>query len=535
MKKQLKTKVLGLLLIVALVASMCVGLAACNNDDGTQYSDVLIVGSTMKIETLNRLDADGGAPGYYYDVLAASLTQLTPVHSGNGQYYPHLCNYTTSSDGLTWTFDVKSGYTWHDGEAVTNEDVLYTFQQSLSSDKYQSLAIQDGKVSITLVAANPRFLGDITNIRIYPKHIMETATKETITDAQSVIGCGPFKFAERNIQNNTITFTKYTAYPNAANIAFNTVIVKFYGSDDVMHLALRNGEIDMEYNYSSGLTADAQAGFAGNDNITLQSYASKRMPKTLFFNNAVMTNANVKKAIQKAINYDAIRASFGSPNSTAPKEGFISSAIYGYTSTADLTRDLNGARELLTQEGYSSTNKFQFELLVNSGNDDSQYASLLKTALEETGMIEVTINAKASADRQSYYKAGSHTAALSAITAAGLEMCAGLATKYFLPLNSEVLNENPVCYGNYSLRDSDGSLTEFGTIYTALANAVNNEQYLAAATDLQEFIVANTPAISLLNDTMTQAYSNKLTGFAVDDNYGLFNINSFSTLRKSAK
>lgn len=535
MKTQLKTKVLGLMLVIALVASMSIGLTACNNDNDAQHSDVLIVGSTMEIKTLNRLDADGGAPGYSYDVLAASLTQLTPVYSGNGQYYPQLCNFTTSSDGLTWAFGVKSGYTWHDGTAVTNEDVLYTFQQSLSSDKYQSLAIQDGKVSITLAAANPRFLGDIASIRIYPKHIMETVTAETITDAQSVVGCGPFKFAERNIQNNTITFTKYTAYPDAAKISFNTVIVKFYGSDDVMHLALKNGEIDMEYTYSSGLTADAQASFANNNNITLQSYASKRMPKTLFFNNAVVTNANVKKAIQKAINYDAIRISFGSPNSTAPKEGFISPAIYGYTPTADLTRDLNGARELLAKEGYSSTNRFQFELLVNSGNDDSQYASLLKTALEETGMIDVTINSKASADRQSYYKAGSHTAALSAITAAGFEMCAGLATKYFLPLNSEVLNENPVCYGNYSLRDSDGNLTEFGTIYTALATAVNNEEYLAGARTLQEFIVANTPAISLLNDTMTQAYSNKLTGFTVDDNYGLFNINGFSTLRKAAK
>lgn len=539
-RRVMKKKIISVLIAAALALSLSLSLAACN-DDETKYADVLVVGSTMQIDTLNRLDADGGQPGYNYDILSASLTQMTPVYASGGKYYPQICTYSTSSNGLVWAFDVKSGYTWHDGKPVTDDDFLYTFQSSfVQGTDYESVSTMDEKIVITLLTPNANYLSKIAVLRLYPKHIFEGKNKETLTNADSVIGCGPFKFSGRNIENNTVTFVKYDAYPDADAIAFDTVIMKFYGTEDVMHMALKSGEIDMEYNYSYSISADAETDFKDESNIKLISYAAKKMPKILFFNNDGMTAAlgadkaaKVKKAVQKAIDYHKIRASFGTSMSSASYEGFISPAIFGYSETNVLTRDLDAAKALLSEAGYSTENKYKFELLLRSGTNDSQYASLLKTALEETGMIEVSFNEKATADWQAYYKTGKHTACLGSVTAAGFDMQAGLATKYFLAKDTSALTENPVCYGNYSLENGE-NITEFGKIYYALANAATTDEYLTAAKNFQNFAVKETPAVSLLTDTVVQAYSNKLSGFVIDDNFGLFSVENFKTLKKAA-
>ena len=42
--------------------------------------------------------------------------------------------WTTSEDGLTWTFDIRTGVEWSDGEPLTAADIAYTYNRVLTGD-----------------------------------------------------------------------------------------------------------------------------------------------------------------------------------------------------------------------------------------------------------------------------------------------------------------------------------------------------------------------------------------------------------------
>ena len=115
---------------------------------------------------------------------------------------------------------------------------------------------------------------------------------------------------------------------------FNKVIFKVYEQEDVLARALQAGEIDMIYNYGGGLGKAVATSLQGLDNVTLYADTNTRaIPKSLFFNNQKMTDARVKRAIALSIDFDKIRATFGSASSLPSREGIVAPSIFGYKET----------------------------------------------------------------------------------------------------------------------------------------------------------------------------------------------------------
>ncbi len=532
-----KRKFITVLLIIsvaALILSGAVCLAACN----AQISDgTLIVGTTTVVDTLNRLDAGGGKPGYAYTMLSSTLAQVPLVYRSRGEFLSVLCDIDCSDDGLSWTFKLKDGFIWHDGVAVCAEDLSYTLKNSLSENDINDICGKDGRVTVRLKQAKASFLNGLVSVTLQPKHILEGVTKDTITDGQSVIGCGPFCFVKRDTSAGTIEFRKFEDYPYAESIEIERVIFRQFGSEDSMRLALKAGELDMLWDYGGGLDANAYSELNGNSKLKFISYPTDAIPKVLFFNNGKLTDVKVKEAIKRAIDYGKIARIFGTPHSALPREGFVAPHVFGYKQTAELKRDLTEAKRLLREAGYSERNKFDFELLVRASGDDSQYADLIKTDLEETGMIAVRLIVKGG-DWQSYYQSGAHTASLAGITAAGYSFEAGYGTRYMLTTQNSVMQEagfikNPVGHGQIAIDDGFGKLTEFGEIRQALADAQRADGTLEAAAErYQDYFVKYTPAIALMYDSKIQVMSDKLTGAGVDDTFGILNVQSFVSLKK---
>ena len=529
------TKKITLTLFISAVVFILllgtVGLCACNK---AEYADTLIVGTTTVVDTLNRLDSAGGAPGYAYTMLSNTLTHIPLVYLEDGEYKSLLCDITAREDGRTYVFTLKDGFYWHDGVPVTVEDLSYTLEYELADI---TVAVEGKSATVTLGKAKATFLDGLRVITLTPKHIVENENKDTIAEAQAVIGCGPFKFARRNTAAGTLEFEKFADYPYADEIAVNRVIFKYYGSGDPMRLALKAGEIDMIWNYGSGLEADAVEDLKGQSNLQLASYTTKAIPKVLYFNNAKLTDPRVKIAIRKAIDYGKIKRVFGTSESALPREGFVAPGILGFDNTAELTRDLEVARNLLLEAGYSESNKLEFELLVRASGNDSQYADLIRTDLTETGMINVSFAVKG-ADWQSYYQEGRHTASLASVTAGGYDFEAGYATRYLLTLNNSVMQaagfiKNPVAHGHIAIENESGQLTEFGVIRQEMAEAQTVEQLTEAVKKYQKYIVDNAPCIALMYDVKVQAYSAKISGVNADSTFGILSVQGFNILKKT--
>lgn len=529
MKKSKKT--IGFLMIFTVIFALSLCLVACNGNDNSG-ENTFIVGTAMEVDSLNRLDTLGGGAGYNFDKIASTVSQLTVVSQIDGSFVGNACDYSVSEDGKTFTLTPKA-LKWHDGVAFSADDVEFSLADVIGSEDYTDCTKQNGSLVYTLAISETQFLAKLAKETIKPKHIFETATKDTLTDEQSVVGLGPYKYQSRDKNAGTITFVKNADYPNAENLTVDKVIFKHYGSADVMTLALKKGEIDAVYNYGKGLDVDAVSTLKSCDNVTLVSYASKSIPKVLFFNNAKMTDARVKRAIAKSIDYNKIRTLFGSDGASASREGFVGDGIFGYKESAVWSEDLEEAKSLLQSAGYSENNKFRFELLVRTDKgNDSQYAPVLKTQIERTGLVNVVLVEKGS-DWQKYYQDGNHMASLATVTEKGYDFEAGYASRYTLATVTSMLTiKNPVSHGQLQV-EADGQLTEYGKILKDMQGAKTTEQLQDAVGRYQDFMVQNVPCVALFYDGTVQGASSKWQGYLVDNAYGIVNTKTFENLKKA--
>lgn len=512
----------------------------------TYAIDTLTVGTTAAIET-----AVFGE--YNFDMLASGVSELPLVYQDTkGEYHPLLAAYATE-DAATWTYTIQDGMTWSDGAPVTAEDILFTLQydQANGSANFEAQTGEDGKVteakytgytlsddkmsiSLTLASPNVRELSNMTSFRIMPKHVYEG--KDTVTEAEGRITCGPYVLESFNKEAGTITFAVNEYYPQKPNV--EKIVYQLFGNEDTMYLALQQGDIDMVWAYSTGVAGTYQDVLSTDTNVSLANVAAANVPAVLAFNNAkgLFADENLRQAVSYALDYDAFKTYFGSAYAEIPNRGFVPSTTVGYTDTEKLTTDTAKADEYMKAAGYTEKNAdgfyvnadgaaAAFTLTVNAAKETHVgYAEMIKTQLEAFG-IQVNLDA---VDKDAYNAKTSNKfsennitmeAAIYGYTAAGMGMGNGLGSIY--------VDGNHAVQGGCQVFDE-----AFSSILDELKAAKTIEEYYTGAAKLQEYYAAHMPLIALYWDNMMLAYSSKLDNVTVDAVFGLNNVNNWFSITK---
>lgn len=512
----------------------------------TYAIDTLTVGTTAAIET-----AVFGE--YNFDMLASGVSGLPLVYQDTkGEYHPLLATYATE-DAATWTYTIQDGMTWSDGEPVTAEDILFTLQydQANGSANFEAQTGEDGKVteakytgytlsddkmsiSLTLASPNVRELSNMTSFRVMPKHVYEG--KNTVTEAEGRITCGPYVLESFNKEAGTITFAVNEYYPQKPNV--EKIVYQLFGNEDTMYLALQQGDIDMVWAYSTGVAGTYQDVLSTDTNVSLVNVAAANAPAVLAFNNAkgLFSDENLRQAVSYALNYEEFKTYFGSAYAEIPNRGFVPSTTVGYTDTEKLTTDTAKADEYMKAAGYTEKNAdgfyvnadgaaAAFTLTVNAAKETHVgYAEMIKTQLEAFG-IQVNLDA---VDKDAYNAKTSNKfsennitmeAAIYGYTAAGMGMGNGLGSIY--------VDGNHAVQGGCQVFDE-----AFSSILDELKAAKTIEEYYTGAAKLQDYYAAHMPLIALYWDNMMLAYSSKLDNVTVDAVFGLNNVNNWFSITK---
>lgn len=512
----------------------------------TYAIDTLTVGTTAAIET-----AVFGE--YNFDMLASGVSELPLVYQNTkGEYHPLLATYATE-DAATWTYTIQDGMTWSDGAPVTAEDILFTLQydQANGSANFEAQTGEDGKVteakytgytlsddkmsiSLTLASPNVRELSNMTSFRVMPKHVYEG--KDTVTEAEGRITCGPYVLESFNKEAGTITFAVNEYYPQKPNV--EKIVYQLFGNEDTMYLALQQGDIDMVWAYSTGVAGTYQDVLSTDSNVSLVNVAAANAPAVLAFNNAkgLFSDENLRQAVSYALNYEEFKTYFGSAYAEIPNRGFVPSTTVGYTDTEKLTTDTAKADEYMKAAGYTEKNAdgfyvnadgaaAAFTLTVNAAKETHVgYAEMIKTQLEAFG-IQVNLDA---VDKDAYNAKTSNKfsennitmeAAIYGYTAAGMGMGNGLGSIY--------VDGNHAVQGGCQVFDE-----AFSSILDELKAAKTIEEYYTGAAKLQDYYAAHMPLIALYWDNMMLAYSSKLDNVTVDAVFGLNNVNNWFSITK---
>lgn len=288
MKRSITFSMLGALLLLA--ACTAVAPSATTGTDttaaATEESAAAVDATESSVETLEILRIAGGNNGFPspfafsssgpFGYLRNSFIFDTLTWKDETGVIPWLAkSWEMSEDGLTYTMTLEEGVLWHDGEAFTADDVLFsyeyykTYPYNWNGDISQIASVEKvDDLTVVFNLNNPYapFLSDLVGlVPIIPEHVWADVTNPVeYREEDALVGTGPFTLVEYDSASGQ--------YLYAANENFfgGEVFVKelaFVAASNRL-LALQNGEIDATYtsNYADVQTA-VDAGYSFIESI----------------------------------------------------------------------------------------------------------------------------------------------------------------------------------------------------------------------------------------------------------------------------
>ncbi|MEO1442087.1 MAG: ABC transporter substrate-binding protein, partial [Chloroflexota bacterium] len=192
---------------VALIVTVLAVLPFIVNAQPGPDDTTLVIAQTVDTDGWEPSEVNSRAEANIFGHLFATLYQITDT----GEIVPYLANdVRLENDGTQLVFTLNEGLTCHDGEALTAEDVAFTFNRAADDENaftgntagfvFDSISFIDAEVISELeVAINVgRFqsinLGLISEVYI---HCMDSYSAMTLEEAAAMpIGSGPYAFVE---------------------------------------------------------------------------------------------------------------------------------------------------------------------------------------------------------------------------------------------------------------------------------------------------------------------------------------------------
>jgi peptide/nickel transport system substrate-binding protein len=337
---------------------------------------------------------------------------------GEGNNAPMLASdWEISEDGLTYTFKLQSEAKWHDGQPLTAEDVVfsYEYQQQyppVNTADFSAVkkveAVDEQTVVMELNEPEPFFLDKMRSFTIVPKHIWEGVTDPyNLTTSEAAVGTGPYKLTDFSKEHGIYGFEVNKNYwgsrPRVREIQFVPV------SEAI--LAFEQGEVDR-----IGVTPDILSRYENDPEYRVMQYVTS-WANRLYFNmnkRPELADIVLRQAMAYAIDRQELvdlvergKAVPGNPGVLHP----ISNELYN-PNVPQYNYNLQKAEELLDGLGYKDTDgdgvrensrgeKLKYQLLAT----DARLAELVQMQLAKAG-IEANVQVTDTMTRDARFKEG---------------------------------------------------------------------------------------------------------------------------------
>ena len=359
----MKKKIISALLCVAMVATVAVGCGKSSDSKSTDSasssdSSSLVMPVSATVTSLNG-DLETMAEGAFQ--LAPYQDKLYYVDQDETRWYlADSCE--VSEDGLEYTLKLKDNLKWHDGEQITADDVIFTFNCNLNTDngagytnvvfvgdkEVKAEKVDDLTVKFTLPEVSASYYELLGKLILIPEHAFDGNTDIKSADANLTdIGSGPYKLVEFK-DGESLTFEKFEDYygdePQIDQITFK--VIPDASSQEV---AFKNGEI----NFFAVSSDDVATEMEETDGVTLHKLAEGRV-KYLAWNKYCPTweNRDAVKAVFMALNQEEIvKGAYGDSMGTIANSVFSNRNLFYNKDVKGYEQNLDEAKKLAQSSG----------------------------------------------------------------------------------------------------------------------------------------------------------------------------------------
>lgn len=249
----MKQKLLFVLAIAALVLAACGGGATGPASPSSTGPVTVRIGWSNGPDSLNPGVAWLAEAYTIYELVYNSMYELKM----DGTFgYDLAEDVQMSDDGLTYTYKIRQGVKWHDGQPLTAKDVAFTYNLYLNHTDFATLnsytehfasiqAPDDFTVVITLDQPVPNMASKLVFLYILPEHIWKDIPDDKVAEFENteMIGSGPFKMKEY-AANEFIRLEANKEYFGGAP-KVDEVVFQVFQNPDVMIQAIKTGQVDM--------------------------------------------------------------------------------------------------------------------------------------------------------------------------------------------------------------------------------------------------------------------------------------------------
>ncbi|MEX0754685.1 MAG: ABC transporter substrate-binding protein [Actinomycetota bacterium] len=506
---------------------------------------VFTIGDTREIRNVNPISQvnaiDAWVNYFMYDYLIEfSQEDLSPV--------PGLAeSWTQSEDGLTWTFKLREGLRWSDGEPITAHD--YEWFANFVVDENVGEYIDQFPFTDSVTATNdttivwkttrPTLQPGQPGSLILPEHIFGDMTKKEVleypNDDNPVVS-GPFTITEWD-KGQFLRMERnpeyYKGQPHIDELVFRQ-----FGTAETVVQALERGTIDFAEYIPAPLFATLEnapniethvGGAATFANLNFNVYEGDKDST----GHPALLDVDVRRAIAHAIDkqklIDVALGGYGTPGSTVIMPAF---AQWHYEPTAEETIpfDLTEANAILDEAGYmdgdgdgvrETPDGQPLELRLLSDGSDSASAKMvpfMKGWLEQIGIDTKTSAVTSSAILDRYYDLDFDMYIYG--------WSAGPDPDFMLSTftTDQCLVWSDTCYSN----------EEYDDLYEQQRRSYDPQERAQLVDDLQRHLYENVPEMVLYYDNDLEAYrSDRWTGFVENpspDGYLLDQFTMYSAM-----
>ncbi len=426
--------------------------------------------------------------------------------------------WSSSEDGKVWTFTIRDGVTWHDGEPFSAKDIAFTYNYILDNELWAYIQYLEHVTKVeapddtTLVITSDRPNAGLLAlyIPILPEHLwsdIKGEKAESLTDPP-VVGTGPFMIDEVK-KSRYVTMKANKDYFEGAP-TIDKVMFQIYQNADSLVQDYKAGNLDIGVFESPTYLRSVQS-MKGSEAVAVDRIGFHELGFNCWDDpaskgNPLLLDARIRQAVHYAIDKDKISQQAMDGKATAGSGVISPAAGDWHWAPADeqkVTFDPAKAKQILEDAGYTDSDgdgireskdgdklSFRFDVMSAYSNDVTA-GKMIVTWLKDVG-IEAKLNI---ADEGAFGDRVYDNADMDMyIWSWGGDIDPGFMLSCFT--TEQILNWSDCCYSN----------AEFDEMYREQAAAIDRAERIEIVHQMQQHLYEQAPYIILWYNVDCQAY-----------------------------